>query len=449
MKLILLAGALSFPVIGMAEKMPNQSEASISQQNGKVTGTVEDDLGTVIGATVIVKGTTNGTTTDIDGRFTLEGVEKGSILQISFVGYTTKEVKYTGQSILKIMLKEDSQTLDEVVVVGFGTQKKVNLTGSVGTVDAEALASRPVQNAVQALQGIVPGLQITTTSGALDNKMSMSIRGTGTIGDGSDASPLVLIDGMEGDINSINPQDIENISILKDAAAASIYGSRAPFGVILVTTKSGKNGKTSVNYNNNFRWGQPVRIPKQMDSYTFATFYNDANINSGAGAYFTPDHLQRIKDYQDGKITDGVLADANNQYWLDGYAGGNANTNWYDVMYRDWTFSQEHNLSFSGGNDKVNYYLSGNFMDQKGLMEYNQDTYKRYTGTGKINAQLTEWAKVNYTSRFTREDFHRPAYLTNALFRDLARQGWPTLPLYDPNGYMYYSFSGTPHSRRR
>ena len=267
----------------------------------------------------------------------------------------------------------------------------------------------------------------------------MSIRGTGTIGDGSDASPLVLIDGMEGDINSINPQDIENISILKDAAAASIYGSRAPFGVILVTTKSGKSGKTTINYNNNFRWGQPVRIPKQMDSYTFATFYNDANINSGAGAYFNAEHLQRIKDYQDGKITDGVLADANNKYWLDGYAGGNANTDWYDVIYREWTSSQEHNLSFSGGNDKVNYYISGNFMDQKGLMEFNQDTYKRYTGTGKINAQLTDWAKVNYTSRFTREDFHRPAYLTNALFRDLARQGWPTLPVYDPNGYMFHS----------
>ena len=266
MKLILLAGALSFPVTGMAEQMPNQPRTSISQQNGKVTGTVEDALGTVIGATVVVKGTTNGTTTDIDGRFTLEGVKKGSILQISFVGYTTKEVKYTGQSVLKIMLQEDTKTLDEVVVVGFGTQKKVNLTGSVGTVDSEALASRPVQNAVQALQGVVPGLQITTTSGALDNKMSMSIRGTGTIGDGSDASPLVLIDGMEGDINSINPQDIENISLLKDAAAASIYGSRAPFGVILVTTKSGKSGKTTINYNNNFRWGQPVRIPKQMDS---------------------------------------------------------------------------------------------------------------------------------------------------------------------------------------
>ena len=138
------------------------------------------------------------------------------------MGYKTLEVPVNGKKTLNINLKEDTEMLDEVVVVGFGTQKKVNLTGSVGTVDSEALASRPVQNAVQALQGVVPGLQITTTSGALDNKMSMSIRGTGTIGDGSDASPLVLIDGMEGDINSINPQDIENISILKDAAAALV-----------------------------------------------------------------------------------------------------------------------------------------------------------------------------------------------------------------------------------
>ena len=352
-------------------------ETNVTQQTKKkVTGTVMDKNGeAIIGASVLEKGTTNGTITDIDGRFSPEVGAKAT-LAISYIGYVDQNITIGNKSMVSIILQEDSQTLEEVVVIGYGTQKKVNLTGSVGTVDSEALASRPVQNAVQALQGVVPGLQITTTSGALDNKMSMSIRGTGTIGDGSDASPLVLIDGMEGDINSINPQDIENISILKDAAAASIYGSRAPFGVILVTTKSGKSGKTTINYNNNFRWGQPVRIPKQMDSYTFATFYNDANINSGAGAYFNAEHLQRIKDYQDGKITDGVLADANNKYWLDGYAGGNANTDWYDVIYREWTSSQEHNLSFSGGNDKVNYYISGNFMDQKGLMEFNQDTYK-------------------------------------------------------------------------
>ena len=253
--LILLAGALSYPVASHAGITPGQPNVDFSQQSGKITGIVEDSFGPVAGASVVVKGTTNGIMTDMNGQFTLESLKNGDIIQISYIGFVTQEVKFTGQTILKITLEADTQKLDEVVVVGFGTQKKVNLTGSVGIVNAEALESRPVQNAVQALQGMVPGLQISTTSGTLDKKMDMSIRGTGTIGEGSEGGPLVLIDGMEGDINSINPQDIENISVLKDAAASSIYGSRAPFGVILVTTKSGKSGKTTVNYNNNFRWG--------------------------------------------------------------------------------------------------------------------------------------------------------------------------------------------------
>ena len=242
---------------------------------------------------------------------------------------------------------------------------------------------------------------------------------------------------MEGDINSINPQDIENISVLKDAAASSIYGSRAPFGVILVTTKSGKSGKMVVNYNNNFRWGSPVKMPKQMDSYTFATFYNDACFNKGDGAYFKPEHLQRIKDYRDGKLS--TVNVVNGDYWFDGYAAGNANTDWYDTIYRDHTFSQEHNLSLNGGSEKINYYLSMNYLDQNGLMEFNQDTYNRYTTTAKINLKLTDWAKFNYNNRFTREDFGRPSALKSDLFRDLARQGWPTLPVYDDNGYMFSS----------
>ncbi|MDE5710593.1 MAG: SusC/RagA family TonB-linked outer membrane protein, partial [Bacteroides sp.] len=435
--LILLAGALSYPETGHAEVTLDQSNVGISQQNGKITGTVADSFGPVAGASVMVKGTTNGIITDMDGQFTLEGVTKGDIIQISYIGFVTQEIKYTGQATLKIILTEDTQMLNEVVVVGFGTQKKVNLTGSVGTVNAEALESRPVQNAVQALQGMIPGLQISTTSGTLDKKMDMNIRGTGTIGEGSEGGPLVLIDGMEGDINSINPQDIENISVLKDAAASSIYGSRAPFGVILVTTKSGKSGKTTINYNNSFRWGSPVKIPKQMDSYTFATFYNDACLNNGAGAYFTPEHLQRIKDYQDGKISTVSLA--NGDYWYDGYTAGNANTDWYDVIYRDHTFSQEHNLSLNGASEKVRYYLSMNYLDQNGFKEINQYSYDRYTATAKINLTLADWAKLNYSNRFTREDFGRPSSLTNDLFRDLARQGWPTLPVYDDNGYMYSS----------
>lgn len=435
--LILLTGVLCIPVFSEAKTISRLSSVNISHQNSKISGIVKDSSGPLAGATVVVKGTTNGNITNGNGQFTLEGVANGNILQISYVGYITQEIKYTGQTTLTISLQENTQQLEEVVVVGFGTQKKVNLTGAVGTVNSEVLESRPVQNAVQALQGAVPGLQISTTSGTLDKKMDINIRGTGTIGEGSSGSPLILIDGMEGDITSVNPQDIENISVLKDAAASSIYGSRAPFGVILVTTKSGRSGKMSVNYNNSFRWGSPVKIPRQMDSYTFATFYNDACLNKGDGAYFTPEHLQRIKDYRDGKLA--TINVANGNYWYDGYAAGNANTDWYDVIYRNHTFSQEHNLSLNGGSDRIQYYFSVNYLDQNGLMEFNQDTYNRYATTAKIQIKLTDWAKFHYSTRFTREDFGRPSMLKSDLFRDLARQGWPTLPVYDDNGYMFSS----------
>ena len=182
-----------------------------------------------------------------------------------------------------------------MVVVGFGTQKKVNLTGAVGLATAKELESRPVTSATQALQGLVPGLQISTSTGELDKTADISIRGTGTIGEGSSGAPLILIDGMEGDLNTVNPQDIENISVLKDAAASSIYGSRAPFGVILVTTKSGKKGKTSVNYNNSFRISTPVNMPKMMDSYTFANFMNAGSLNQGGGLIFTEDRATRSR----------------------------------------------------------------------------------------------------------------------------------------------------------
>ena len=215
----------------------------IQQGQIKATGIVKDANGEpIIGANVIVKGQSTGTITDIDGRFVLD-TPKDAVLQITYIGYVSQEVKVSGKKELNVVLKEDTETLDEVVVVGFGTQKKVNLTGAVGLATAKELESRPVTSATQALQGLVPGLQISTSTGELDKTADISIRGTGTIGEGSSGAPLILIDGMEGDLNTVNPQDIENISVLKDAAASSIYGSRAPFGVILVTTKSGKKGR--------------------------------------------------------------------------------------------------------------------------------------------------------------------------------------------------------------
>ncbi len=416
--------------------------ASVLAQGGVViSGTVNDTDGEPLpGVNVIIRGTTVGQVTDFNGKYSITVSNEEAVLLFSFIGYTTQEVVVGDRTVINVTLDESTTNIEEVVVVGFGTQKKVNLTGSVGVADAKMLADRPVQNATQALQGLVTGLNISQNNGRLEDKPSINIRGQGTIDSGSKSSPLILIDGMEGDINAINPQDIENISILKDAAASSIYGSRAAFGVILVTTKKGQTGKARFNYNNNLRWNSPILMPRMMDSYTFALYFNDANTNGGSSAFFSQDRLQRIKDFQDGKITTTVpVSTSNATRWADGYGDGNDNVDWYKALYRSQVFSHDHNMSLTGGNEKVNYYLSANYMGQDGLMKFNQDKFNRYTATAKVGAKVTDWATVNYSARFIREEYERPSALTNSLFSDLARQGWPVLPLYDPNGYLYSS----------
>ena len=276
------------------------------QQNGACTGVVKDASGeAVIGASVTVDGTTNGTITDLDGNFSLPNVPKGSTIKISFVGYKTLEVKWNG-SPLNIILKEDSEMLDEVVVVGYGTQKKVNVTGAVSMVGAEVIESRPVANVTQALQGAVPGLNLTVggNGGDLNSGMNINIRGAGSIGSGSTDKPLILIDGIEGDLNTLNPNDVESVSVLKDAASASIYGSRAAFGVILVTTKSGKAGKVRVNYSGDVRFSTATQTPDMVDSYRFATYFNAASINNGGQAQFNEEQMEKILKFQRGEFND-------------------------------------------------------------------------------------------------------------------------------------------------
>ena len=422
---------------GMAYAIPNHtvSESNVVQQGSVCKGVVKDAAGeTVIGATVLVKGTTNGTVTGIDGDFQLSNVERGAVIQISFIGYQTVEVPWQGTP-LQITLKDDAQALDEVVVVGYGTQKKVNVTGAVGMVDSKVLAARPVTNVAQALQGTVPGLNFTVGSegGALDGSMSFNIRGVGTIGDGSGSSPLVLIDGIEGSLNSLNPNDIESVSVLKDAASASIYGARAAFGVILVQTKKGKAGKARVNYGVNVRFSDAVTVPEMMDSYTFAQYFNRAAENVGAGAIFSAEALQRIQDYQAGKLTTVCTFNENTNRWSN-YGGANANTDWFKEFYDDWVPSQEHNVSIAGGTEKIQYTLSGSFMDQNGLLRHGDDNLQRYTVNSNITANVTDWFKVSYSTKWTRENFERPSYLTGLFFHNIARR-WPTCPAYDPNGY--------------
>ena len=412
------------------------------QQNGACTGVVKDASGeAVIGASVTVDGTTNGTITDLDGNFSLSNVPKGSTIKISFVGYKTLEVKWNG-SPLNITLKEDSEMLDEVVVVGYGTQKKVNVTGAVSMVGAEVIESRPVANVTQALQGAVPGLNLTVggNGGDLNSGMNINIRGAGSIGSGSTDKPLILIDGIEGDLNTLNPNDVESVSVLKDAASASIYGSRAAFGVILVTTKSGKAGKVRVNYSGDVRFSTATQTPDMVDSYRFATYFNAASINNGGQAQFNEEQMEKILKFQRGEFNDptqpeyyGTTANLNNKKW-NNYGGAFANTDWFDEFYKKNVPSTQHNISLSGGSEKINWSVSGSFLKQNGLIRHGHDELDRYTVNSKIGAEIASWIRLDYNTKWTRTDYEKPQYLTGLFFHNIARR-WPTCPAIDPNGH--------------
>lgn len=412
------------------------SDQAAVQQPRTLSGKVTDATGFPLpGVTVMVKGSTIGTITNAEGEYSLKNISPETTLVFSFVGMRTREIFIGDQSTLDLVLEEESIGIEEVVAVGYGTQKKVNLTGSVSAVTSEALESRPVQNVGQALQGIIPGLNFQTAGlgGELNQDLSFNIRGAGTIGAGSNSSPLVLIDGMEGDMNALNPQDIESISVLKDAAAASIYGSRAPFGVVLITTKSGKAGKTSINYNNNFRLTMPLGLPEMLDSYTFALYWNEAADNGGEGAKFSQETIDRILQYQAGEIDYGTIPNANGDRWQY-YTGSNANTDWFKEQYRDAAFAKEHSVSINGGNEFVRYYVSGNFLDQEGLARHSNDRFSRYALTAKINATLSKHVKFNYSSKLIREDYDKATQQSDLFFHNIARR-WPTVPVRDPNGY--------------
>ena len=412
------------------------------QQTGTCTGTVRDATGeTIIGASVQVKGTTRGAITDLDGRFSIPNVQPGEVIIISYVGYQNIEVKWDGTP-LNITLKEDAAMLEEVVVVGYGTQKKVNVTGAVSMVTDEVFESRPVQNVAQALQGQIPGLTMSVgnSGGALDSELNFSIRGSGTIGSGSSGTPLVLIDGIEGDMNTVNPNDIASVSVLKDASSASIYGARAAFGVILITTKNGQSGKTRVNYTGNVRFSTAIQLPDMVSSWDFANYFNTAATNEGSSPIFNEEALNNIKTYMEGGFTDpsdpayyGTSIDPNTGRYRN-YGNAFANTDWFQEFYKKNVPAHEHNLSISGGSDKLTYIISGNFLDQKGLLRHGEDKFNRYTLNAKFNIKMTDWLTLNYTTKWTREDFERPTYLTGLFYHNIARR-WPTCFVVDPHGH--------------
>ena len=423
-----------------------KANAAVVQQQAVCKGTVVDSKGEpVVGASVfaVSNGHKKGSVTDLDGNFEIDGIASGSSLTISYVGYKTQQVTWNGKD-LKVTLQESNEMLDNVVVVGYGTQKKVNLTGAVSVVSSKTLDSRPVTSVAQALQGEVPGLNFSVgnAGGSLKSRMGLNIRGIGTIGEGSNAAPLVLIDGSEGDLYSISPNDIESISVLKDASSSAIYGSRAAFGVILVTTKSGKEGRTNVSYNGNVRFSTATQIPEMPNSYDFARYWNDAAANSGGNAPFSQDMLNKIKNHINGtpapgeEVTTTWQGTAANEPWSM-YNGSWDNTNWFKEMYKSAVPSTEHNISVSGGGNKVNYYISGAILSQRGLIRHGKDKLKRYNFSSKVTANLTDWATVTYNTKWIREDYSRPSYMTGLFFHNIARR-WPTNPVYDPNGHYVH-----------
>ncbi|WP_165734246.1 TonB-dependent receptor [Polaribacter sp. 20A6] len=404
-----------------------------------VTGTVTDanNEDPIPGVNIMEKGTKKGVVSDFDGNYSIN-VSANATLQFSYIGFTTKEIIVNGKQVVNASLTEDTSTLEEIVIVGYGTQKKGNLTGAVSTIDAEVLENRPVSNVMQAIQGSVPGLALTVgnAGGAPGSSMNISIRGVGNLqGTGS---PLVIVDDIPlsdpSDLNNINPDDIESISVLKDASSSAIYGSRAAFGVILVKTKSGEGVSGHViTYSNNFIYSSPTKTPEMMNSLDFANYFNLSATNGGGAPIFSDDVLGRIKDYIADPINTPVtVPNANGTKW-EQYTGSNANTDWFDVMYKDVVVRQQHNLSFSGNENKVNYNVSGSFFNAPGIMSFGDDTYQRYTLNSKVSSKMNDWFTFNANIRIAREDLDRPSYDPGLYLHNIARR-WPVNGVVMPNG---------------
>ena len=435
-KQLRLLGVFAFLALALAT-VPAVSGLSVaSAQQAKCSGVVVDASGvSVIGASVLIKGTDKGTITDLDGNFSFSA-NPGDVLVVSCMGYVTKEVAFAGAP-LRVVLDEDVNLLNEIVVIGYGTQKKVNLTGSVSAIDSEVLEDRPVKDLSNALQGVMPGLNLTVgeLGGSLDSKLSMNVRGTGTIGDGSASSPLVLIDGIEGDLDTVNPLDVESISVLKDAAASAVYGSRAAFGVILITTKNGEGvkGKAKVTYSGNVKFTSAVNVPDFVDGLTWEKYINLANANGGEAATFSNETIERTEKWMNGELDSPAIYNAAGQINL--YTGANASTDWYDLFFRDVAPSHEHNLSVTGSGENANYRVSFGYMNQNGLLnrEIAEDVLNRYTVDAKLGIKLTPWAKLNYYTKWTLSKYDRPSQMGYLFYHDVVR-AWSNMPAYDKYG---------------
>ena len=427
------AAVFDFPIV-------NQVRAKVLVK-GIVTGTDGEPL---IGATIREKSSGNGTITDIDGNFNI-AVSTDAVLEISYIGYKSQQVLVDGKTNHVVKLEEDAESLEEVVVVGYGVQRKVNLSGSVDQINTKDLESRPITNISKGLQGMVPNLNIDFTSGEPGQAAKINIRGEASINGGS---PLILIDGVASDADELNrllPQDIESLSVLKDASSAAIYGARAAFGVILITTKQGRGDRINISYNNNFSWKHPSILPdKTADPYIYLKLKNIAVLNTpwSSGHVANDERLEWARQRSDNP--NGTLPVRLNPLdetqWE--YMG---NRNWTDYFLNKNTFSQNHQVSVSGASEKTRFYLSGGYNDENGILAglVKNDKYSRYTMRAKVSYDVYKWLTVSNNTSFASTNRIRPSYLSSRGEPYIDANSIRQKGLSDSNMSMFYDLAPT------
>ncbi|RDV13246.1 TonB-dependent receptor [Pontibacter diazotrophicus] len=422
-------------------------------QSKTITGriTASEDGIALPGVSVVVRGTANGTSADVDGRYSIQAAP-GEVLVFSYIGMLAQEHTVGDGNTIDVALSPDNKTLSEVVVVGYGTQKRANLTGAVSTVDTKVLESRPITDVARGLQGTTPGLTITTASGAIGQNPDIRLRGmAGTLSNSSGAQPLILVDNVEiSSLQMVNPEDIESISVLKDAASASIYGARGAFGVILITTKTGKrNSPAKVSYSNNFSWSAPTTTPEIAPAADGAEVAFRAlqrtnpstNVFGVVGMYIDQTSITKMREWEaqyggqdlgeemvlgrDFEIRDGRL------FFYRSWDPG-------EVFMRDWTPQQKHDVSVSGGSEKTNYYLGLGYLGQEGVLKVNPDEFNRYNLNVGVNTTVTDWFDARAKVLYTKSEFTRPFYFSSETYD-------PWYYLYRwPAVYPYGTYEGHP-----
>ena len=406
-----------------------------------VTGTVYDEAHEpVIGASVMLKHSTTGTITDLDGQFSLDNVKTGQYLQISFVGYQTYELRIADNTNnYSVTLRENTKVLDEVVVVGYGSQKKVNLTGAVSVVTADEVTGRPTQNMATALQGADPSLNITMNSGGPSSDYKMDIRGVASINSG--AKPLILVDGVEMDLKRVNSNDVESVSVLKDASAAAIYGAKAAAGVVLITTKTGSEGKApTVTMDAKAGWKTTTTSTDFVSQGFYSAYINDIFMYQHVGynmtTYTDADYAEmwmRLDDTTENpeRPWTVVQPDGSYKYY--------ANFNWYDHYFKKNRPMQDYNVSVTGGNDKVNYYVSGRYYNEMGMLAQNTDRWDNFSTRGKLNVKIRPWLRYGMNFSYFNSKYTWPGTESvREVFRVGTLHAMPFVPSTNPDGSSVY-----------